>query len=209
MQITSGTDLDIVTRFYMAYTGTPPTAAQLNTFCSAVATAWDLDLAPVHTTEKTLVAVTAEDLTSATSAVGAATVSFAGTEAGTANPAGTAFLLNYHIARRYRGGKPRSYMPWLSQAALATPQTWATASLNFAVTSWNSFITAVRAAPWAGGTLTGQVNVSYYSGFTNYTGSTGRNKVRSTVRATVPTPDVIQTVSGNTRVASQRRRNRP
>jgi hypothetical protein len=209
MQVTSGADQDIVTRFFMAYTGTPPTATQLNTFCGAVAAAWVTDLAPVHTTEKTLVGVTAEDLTSATGAVGSSTVSSAGTEAGTANPAGTAFLLNYHIARRYRGGKPRSYMPWLNTSALATPQTWASASLSYAVAQWALFITAVKAAAWAGGTITGQVNVSYYKGFTNYVGSTGRNKVRSTINPAGSVVDVIQSVSGNTRIASQRRRNRP
>jgi hypothetical protein len=53
------------------------------------------------------------------------------------------------------------------------------------------------------------VNVSYYKGFTNYTGSTGRNKVRSTINPGGPVVDIIQSISGNPRVASQRRRNRP
>jgi hypothetical protein len=100
-------------------------------------------------------------------------------------------------------------MPWLTNAALATSQTWAGASITFAVNSWNSFITSVKAAPWAGGTIVNQVNVSYYKGFTNYTGSTGRNKVRSTINPGGPVVDIIQSISGNPRVASQRRRNRP
>ena len=60
---TWGTDLDIVDRFYVSYTGTPPTNAQLVTFCTAVAAAWVTDFAPMAAGDVTLVEVDPLDLT--------------------------------------------------------------------------------------------------------------------------------------------------
>jgi hypothetical protein len=209
MKCTSGSDLDMVNRVFMQYSGTAPTVAQLNTFAAAVAAAWASELSAAYTTEKTLVAVTVEDLTSSTAAVGAWAGANAGVLGGGDLPLGVCVMLNFAIARRYRGGKPRSYFSWGSQADLSGDQTWLGSALTAFLGYYNTFITQVKAAPWAGATITDQVNVSYYEGFTNFTGPTGRDRARSTPRAGAAVVDAITAVSANPRYASQRRRNRP
>ena len=208
-KVTSGSDLDMVNRVFLLYSGTAPTTAQLNTFAAAASLAWSTTIANGYTTEKTLVLTTVEDLTSSTSAVGSNATAYSGLLGGSSLPLGTSVLLNFAIARRYRGGKPRSYFAFGSQADLDGDQTWLPSALTAFVGYFNSLVTALKAAPWAAATITEQVNVSYYSGFTNFTGPTGRERARSTPRVGAAVVDAITAVSGNPRYASQRRRNRP
>jgi hypothetical protein len=199
-------DTDVLPRFYLNYAGSAPTDAQLNTFCTSIATAWNSDLSPFHGSEVTLTEVLAVDLSTATSAVGAAGVSHAGSRSGGPLPAGTAALLNFAISRRYRGGRPKMFMPAFTVTDILNAQSWATTAPGNLLTAWNSFMTAVLAAGWSGaGTLT-QVNVSYYEGFTVYNPGGGkRAKNVPTPRAT-PVVDLIIATSVSIRPASQRRR---
>lgn len=202
-------DLDVVTRFFMHYTGSAPTPAQLNTLATAISVAWTNRLQGLHTLDKNIDSITIEDLTSSTGAVGVWTGQISGTLAENPLPAGTALLLNYSVARRYRGGKPRQYLYVGSQARLSNPQFWVGAFLTTTLTDWGLFIGDIKAAPWAGATIDQQVNVSFYSGYTNFTGPTGRIRARSTPRVGAAVVDNIIATSANTRFASQRRRNRP
>lgn len=203
---TLGSDVDVLDRIYLQYTGTAPTSSGLNTMASSVETAWASDLKSYFTTNGSLTEVVIEDLSSASGGVGTWSGSTAGTRTGGVLAAGSAVLLNFSIARRYRGGKPRIYLPYLVSADTASPQTWNGTTLAALLTAWNTFVTAVIAAAPSGTTITNQANVSYYSGFTNFTGPTGRMRARSTVRATALI-DAVTATSTNAKVASQRRRN--
>ena len=120
--------------------------------------------------------------------------------------AGVAMVMKYHITRRYRGGKPRAYLPGMSSAYLTTPTEWNPASLANVTAGWITHLTAIAAAtPVAAGTGT-HVNISYYQGFTNHTYPSGRVKPIPTPRVT-PLVDTINNVSGNPTPGSQRRRN--
>jgi hypothetical protein len=209
MRMTTSNNTHVIDRVFVHYTGTAPTNAQLVTFATAIATAWNANLASQFTVEKALVEVDCVDLTSATSAVGNVLVTHAGTDPGPSQGVGTAAMLNYKISRRYRGGKPRTYLAALSADDTQTDSTWTAASMAALLAAWQAFITAIQAAPWAGATIDGQVNVSFYSGFTNFTGPTGRQRARSTPRAGAAVVDTITSVSVNPIIASQRRRNRP
>lgn len=203
---TYSSDVDVVVRLFMLYSGTPPTNAQLNTFCTSVGTAWNTDLAPMCPNVVTLTAVDAVDLTSATSAVGAAAVSHAGSRGTSFMGAQVAALINFKIARRYRGGKPRVYLPAGVDGDIATAQTWTGAFLTAMNTAWGNFITAIEAAVWAGGTLSGQANVSFYNGYTNYVSSSGRYKTKNDPRVGSAVVDPITSFATNIKIGTQRRR---
>lgn len=201
-------DLDVLTRIYLSYSGSAPTGTGLSTMAAAVAAAWATDLKPFASSEVELTEVVIVDLSSSTAAVGTSAAAANGTRSGGVLSAGTCVMLNFAVARRYRGGKPRVYLPYFTQTDLTTAQEWLNASRTALLTAWNTWLAAVIAAAPGGTTITGQVNVSYYSGFTNFTGPTGREKARATVRAVVPTPDPIVATSVNQAPSSQRRRNR-
>jgi hypothetical protein len=203
---TDGGDVNVLDRFFMAFSGTAPTDAQLNTLCTAIGTAWNSAIGPMVYTSISLTEVQAQDLTSATAAAGLAIVSHAGTRTGAGTPAALCCVLKFGIARRYRGGHPRMYTPWGTEEDFLTPQTWSTTFLGEAIAAWNLFVGDIVAAPWSGGTIGDQVNVSYYEGFTNFTYPSGRTKALPKLRVT-PLIDPIVSVGVNPHFASQRRRN--
>jgi len=202
----SAADQDIINRFFIQYTGTAPTDLQLDTFSAAVGTAWNTDLAPFFKSTYALVEVETTDLSSSTAARGASNPLVTGSRAGGELSAGAAVVIQLHVARRYRGGHPRLYLMAFTQTDLATTSSWLTASVNALESAYASFIAAVVSAPWTGATLTEQVNVSYFEGFTNHTYPSGRVRAIPTLRGT-PVVDTITLATVNPRPASQRRRN--
>jgi hypothetical protein len=147
-------------------------------------------------------------LTNDSAGFGINTATRAGTRAGGQLGGGTAALLDFHIQRRYRGGKPRQYLPAGVTTDLANAQQWSTTFTGNLATAWNAWINQLVAAPPAGTSLLNVVNVSYYKGFTTHTGPTGRVSNISTVRPAVIIDDV-SSMTVDPRIASQRRRNRP
>lgn len=206
LKATQAEDLDVLSRFYLGYSGPAPTDAQLNTFCTAVGTAWNSDLAAIHATNVTLVEVLAEDLSTLSAAVGLAVVAHAGTDASGALPSGAATLINFAIARRYRGGKPRIYLPAGASDKLYDGQKWQAAFVTAVNTAWAAFITACQAAPWSGATVTGQVNVSYYAGFASAQNPVTKRWRNYNLPRVTPVVDSVVSIATSARIASQRRR---
>lgn len=211
IKYTYSDDLDVLVRTYWSYFGTAPTNAQLDTFALDVAMAENTNCASLRTSAVTLVEVIARDLTSDMGAVGTHTGSNPGTLSGGELGAQTAFLVNYQIPRAYRGGKPRNYMPFGSSGVLQDAQHWTTEFVTGVTTGFTAMQTAISELTWSGATITGQVNVSYYSGFVPVPGSTGRYKNVSQVRGTthggpIIAPDVISSTTFSPLVATQRRR---
>jgi hypothetical protein len=201
-------DADVLCRFFHEYAGTAPDDAQLNTFASAVATAWDSDMAAQFNTDVTLDQVNVIDLTSDTAARGEAIVSYAGTLAGDTLSAGTCALENIQIRRAYRGGKPRIYWPAGSAASLGAATAWGSTFTTAFPTALAAFYAAVAAAGWSGSGGLSRVNVSYSSGYTLGPAQPGgyRKKI-ATPRVGGPVVDPITGFTLNTKPASQRRRN--
>jgi hypothetical protein len=201
-------DLDVVTRMYLAYTGPAPTGAQLVTLAGATSTGWLTAWATSCIAAVGLNRVDIVDLASLTGAVGADLTTHVGSRAGIPLTGATCALINKKVARRYRGGKPRSYIPFGVAADLTDAQHWTAGALTAWKTSYDGLITAIRAAPWAGATLTGEVNVSYYSGFASVQNPvTHRWKNLSTPRL-APIVDPIISTAANPVPGNQRRRNR-
>lgn len=197
---------DVLSRFFLSYTGTAPTVAQLDTYASTVGTAWGTDLKGLAPPAVVLQDVTIEDLTSNTAAVGFASSVVAGTRTGGALSPGDAAIMKYQIGRRYRGGHPRGYWPFGTDSDVGSSSLWTGAFTASFLGSWNSFVNTIIAGGWTGAGTLAHVNVSYYAGFTNVLYPSGRYRAVPTRRA-APVVDPVVQYSVNPRVGSQRRRN--
>jgi hypothetical protein len=192
-------------RFYLSYSGSAPTPANCTTLAGDVAAAWNTNLAAQVNSEYALTEVDVLDIATNSGASGQWIGSHAGGDGSTAIPQQVAVNIAYTIARRYRGGKPRMFLPPPGQAALAGQNKWSTGYVSATNTAVAAFFAALEALTiGAIGTLA-HVNLSYYSGFTNITNSSGRERAVPTYR----THALLDTVSGyNTKalMGSQRRR---
>jgi hypothetical protein len=201
-----GSDLTALTRFFITYSGTAPTGAELITFATSIATAYNVDIAGSVDTDTTLTEVICTDLSSATSPTGVASVSHVGSLGGTYLPADAAMVISYEQPRRYRGGHARGYWRVGVQASQATPQTWGAGFMSSMTTDIGLFFTAVFAAGWSGAGSLSLVQVSYFSGFTVVTNPlTGRARNVPTKRVAAVTNTVSSYVV-RARIGSQRRR---
>jgi hypothetical protein len=204
--LTDSINTDIVTRFYMRYTGSAPSAADLDAFATAVKTAWDDTIKGDVNSALALIRVECTDLSSATSAVGLWTGVVAGTATGVPVPVDSAVVVSYTIARRYRGGHPRGYWSAGEGIDLDNPQRWTPDFVASFQGSITTFFNEVAAAGWSGAGTLDHVNVSYFTGFTVVTSpTTGRARNVPNPRAT-PIIDPVVALVTRLRIGTQRRR---
>lgn len=200
---TSGTDMG--SRFYLGYSGGSPAAADCVTLANDIATAWNSHLASVVYTNVSLTEVDVQDIASHTGAFGSADVSHPGLMAGATLTANAATNVEFDIARRYRGGKPRMFLPPPDATTLANLEKYSTTFIGNVNTGIQAFFSQIEALSVGSmGALT-HVNVSYYQGFTNITNSSGRTSAAPKYRTTA----LVDTVTGyacKAVVGSQRRR---
>lgn len=198
--------LSALSRYFIAYSGGAPDAAELVTFTAALNTAWNANLKALCSSEVYLVSHEATDLSSDTGASGLTPDSIQGTRAGEALPADASALVSFEIARRYRGGHPRGYWPFGVGADLLSTNTWESASVTAFLDGLSGYFAAVVAAGWSGAGTLSQVNISYHQGFTVVISpTTGRARNIPKVRTT-PVVDTITALLVRSTVASQRRR---
>lgn len=204
---TIGADTSALNRFYIHYSGTAPTPTQLTTFAIGVDVSIGAFLTGRAASNVTWEQVVCEDLSSASGAIGSGGVGRAGTRAVHSIPAGSCFMEQFAISRRYRGGKPKIFLPFGGAEDLAVGLVWSGAAVTEFDGNWVSHITDVLTMGWpAAGTLE-HVNVSYFSGFTVVTNPiTHRARNVPTVRGAPVIDPVIGYLPENG-VASQRRRN--
>ena len=202
------TDYHIRNRSYWSYAGGEPSDATCATLATEVAAAWNTDLAPLAGTAVTLVEVVVTDLSSDSGGRGSWAGSNAGSRSGAATPVGVCAVQNYQISRRYRGGKPRTYWPFLTADDYYGNKAWAAASVAAVDTGWNAYTAAIGALSVGGVSGLAHVNISYYYKSVlviNPISGVGKNvaKPRDT-----PLVDPITGNSTSTVFGSQRRRNR-
>jgi hypothetical protein len=195
-------------RFYMLYSGGPPTATNCNTIASDVSGAFNTALGGAMIDTNELVEVVVTDLTSGSAAEGSWTGSIAGQLTGTPLPIDTCVLMNSHIPRRYRGGKPKIFLPFGQVSDLdSTDDQWNSTFIGVMNAAWPAFIGVLQGLTGIGCTLVNHVNVSYYHGFASV-----QNPVTLRWR-NIPTPrsgdaviDQISSTTINPYVSQQRRR---
>jgi hypothetical protein len=160
-----GTGTEWGNRLYFNYSGTAPDGAQCTTLAGDIAAAWNTNLASIINNGIALEEVDVLDITTAMGASGQWSGTHNGTYSGTQLPEQVANNVEFNIAERYRGGKPRIYLPPPADGALYTASTWTSAFVSASNTAVDAFFAAVVAlsvSPF--GTLS-HVVLSYYHGY--------------------------------------------
>lgn len=205
---TVGGDVNVQTRWHLGYTGGAPSNANCTAFAVSMQTAAAANFPALMDTNTSLQGVVVTDLSSPSGGSGDSLSGHAGTRTGELLAAGVAVLCHQPIARRYRGGKPRTYWPFLTAADMVTRQLWASAATTAVAGALETYLAAIESLSEGTTTLTGLVSVSYYEGFTPVTNPiTGRTKDVAKLRTGGPVVDVITSLSIGAAPASQRRRN--
>jgi hypothetical protein len=143
------------------YSGTVPTAAQLNTLAGDINTAWGASYKAEVSSAVVMNSVVITDLSSATGAQGVNSTAQTGTNAGGQIVGNSAVLCNYPSSIRYRGGHPRSYLPGPPDGSLATPSTITTGYQTALTTAWNAVLAPLFGTSIGTFTTAGQCAVSY------------------------------------------------
>lgn len=185
-------DAGAVTVFHLSYTGGPPTSGNCATMAAAIQSNQVTRFLALLNDENSYVnTCTVLDLSSDMGGEGSGGTPTNGTRTGAQLSAGTAIVVSKHVARHYRGGHPRSYLP-LGSAGDIVSGVWTTAFANDVNTAWTDFINDCT-SDGTGCVITGEVSVSYVSG--------GAPRV-------TPVKDPVLSYSTGFVVGSQRRRNR-
>ena len=194
------------THWYWAYSGGRPAASDLVAFANAVVAAFTADFKPLYPTSTVLVEVQAQDLSVVGGTEVTVAASVAGTDATSPVPSSAAANIMWEIARRYRGGRPRSAFPFGAADHLQNGFTWNVTFIGAVATAWAAMTTALTGLGSGGTTLDSQVSVSYFSGFTAVMNPiTGRWR-NVADRRTTPVVDPVVSYLLAPRIGSQRRR---
>lgn len=199
-------DTQAQTILHWAYSGSAPSSTDLGTLGAAFNSAVNTQLKPLFDSSVVYQGVILQDLSSSTGAVRQTTASITGTRTGGALTAANCLLMNHHIAQHYRGGKPRSYLPFGSQTDTSTGRSWNPSFITTCNTNWGLFQVAFIGQVAGGTTITHQCAVSYYQGYNAPTTlPSGRVKQTPKLRGT-PVVYTITDSAANVVYATQRRR---
>lgn len=192
-------------RFYLSYSGSAPTAGNCSTLATDISTAFGSHLASLPTNNWSLTEVDVLDIATDTGLSGQWNGTVACSGGTVPLTKSTAINVEYDIARRYRGGKPRMFLPGGNQPELVDFSHWSSSFVTAVNTGIAAFFAEIEALTvGAMGTLA-HVNLSYYKGFTNITNSSGRERAVPTYR-TVALHDNVEGYACKAEVGSQRRR---
>jgi hypothetical protein len=199
---------NVVSRVNVRYESDAPTRQQLITYASSIDAAIGTHLLHLCSVQVKTVEIMITDLTTTSSARGTVPSDQHGTRPGLWNGAGVAALINFKVARRYRGGKPRLYLPFFVAADLTEALEWSEPALAEGTVGWARFMSSVLTDTPSGLTVIEQVNVSHYAGFEIAVDErTGRSRNVNQLRIDGPAVDKITGFSINPKLGSQRRRN--
>lgn len=201
-----GEDLGAKVRFFKRYAGVAPSAGDLVEFAADIRELWTSSGLKAHTCDTDFLhSVECTDLSSPTSAYGIDTTSVQGTESDSALPASACLVVSHKVGRRFRGGHARNYWHIGAYNDLADPQKFNPGFVTALQTDMDAFYGGINSEGWTSAGTIDSVAVSYYEGFTVFTGTTGRARNISTVRVT-PVIDTVLSHTVRAGVGSQRGR---
>jgi hypothetical protein len=194
---------------FWSYTGGAPGAGDLTNFANQAVTSGMSAFQALCNDQVGMLGATARDLSSEMGVEVTAGTPWVGTRGAALTPPGAALVISHVIARHYRGGKPRSYLPLGVGGDIATTGFWTDALVAAADSKWGEWTSdIIGGSPYGGLTITNIVNVSYYGPPNRTIGALpGRVRTVST-RRDVPIVDTITGHVARKVIGSQRRRNR-
>jgi hypothetical protein len=205
IKINDNASLDSGSRFYVSYSSDAPSGGALNTLSGVVAAAWNSHLASSTSSSEFLAQVQIEDMASDMGATGTWSGTNNGSASGTQLPSSACAVINHKISRKYRGGRPRTYLRAGTFTSLLGTNELTSAFQGTLLTGWEAFIEEILADTTAGITLENIVCVSYYDGST-WTGPTGGPYKRIPTKRTTAKIDGVTSSLVATKLGSQRRR---
>jgi hypothetical protein len=201
-------DTKALTRHYFGYTGGAPSGADAVTLAGEILAIAATAFAPMMNVNSALTDCQVTDLSSMTGGQGGAAGITAGSRAGGQIPPGAALVISHLIDRRYRGGKPRTYMPWGVSSDITSGGLWSLDFVADALAAWETFTSNVEGQT-GGSTVMGVLkNVSYYEGYTLGPASPGGYRKRIPTPRVEPIVDDVNSSAAKLLIGSQRRRNR-
>jgi hypothetical protein len=192
-------------RFYLSYTGSAPSGTDCTTLATDIAGAWLSNIAPLVAIDFSLTEVDVLDITTESGLSGQWNGTNGGGRTGTAPPSNCATNVEFGIARRYRGGKPRMFLPPGVSADQVDAGHWSSTFLTAVNTGVEAFFNEIAGLTVGTMGTLAHVNLSYYKGFTNIANSSGRERAVPTYRPAALL-DPIVGYSAKALIGSQRRR---
>jgi len=189
-----GSDTTAMTVHHFRYSGTPPDSSSCLLLAQEILSK-AVPLAAHMDTSSGLTAVTVTDLSTNLGGQNTFTGTTMGTASGGTLSAGTAFLCNLQIARRYRGGKPRNYFPFGTTLNLSGRTQWIGAFHDSVQTDLVAFFNSCVGLSGGGTSLIAHCSVGYHD----------KNAPGGILSS--PHVDTITGYKCSMHVASQRRRN--
>jgi hypothetical protein len=180
---TNQTTLKAGSRFYIAYAGSAPDSSHCGSLATQIAASWLSNIAPLVNPNFVLTEVDVIDIASVSGSSGQWIGSNAGTRAGTPESAQECMNVEFGIADRYRGGKPRMFFPPGVNGDRSSDALWTTGYVSAWTTGVTAFfggITGFSLSPVSPFT---HIILSYYHGFTNVTNTSGRMRAAPTYRS--------------------------
>lgn len=198
----------IVSRFFWKYSGGPPANADALAIATSIYNEAVTEFIPLLNPGLNLIGCRVTDLGSSTGADATYAHTTAGSRGGALVPANVCVLVNHLIGRRYRGGKPRSYLPFgsTSDFAVGNNQAWATSFLTSVQSAYNTWVTAVNTYTSGTTSMVNPCNVSYYEGFTSVQNPVTLRWRNVPKQRAIPLVDTVNSSAFPSRIASQRRR---
>lgn len=203
-QTASGTDMG--SRFFLQYAGGAPSAANCASIATSIAAFWATRLSQLCYQLTSLVEVDVEDIATNLGAFGSVAVSHPGQMSAGSLVNQAAVNVEFDITRRYRGGKPRMFLPAPDGTALASQDKWSQAFIGTVNAEVAGFFSDIEALNVGSVGALEHVNLSYYQGFTNVTNSSGRTRAAPKYRSPVALVDKVTGYACKAVVGSQRRR---
>jgi hypothetical protein len=152
-------------RFYLSYSGSAPSGGDCATLAGDIAAAWTTHYAPLVFEDFVLSEVEVLDITSGMGADGFWTGTDPGSRAGTPLPAQIAMNIEFNIAQRYRGGKPRIYMPPGVYGDTGDLSHWTDTYQGLVQTGIGDFFTEIEALTVGSMGTLAHIVLSYYHGY--------------------------------------------
>jgi hypothetical protein len=200
---------NVLSRVHVRCASGTPSRDEVSVYAANIDVQIGAHLLPLFSPQVKTVEVMVTDLSSNEyGARGIAPSQQVGTRPGLPNGAAVAALINFRVARRYRGGKPRVYVPFFVSSDLTPALMWSEGALAEGTAAWGAFMSGVLTCAPPALRVVDQVNVSYYEGFEVVTDlRTGRARNSPQLRPGGPAVDKISGFSINPKLGSQRRRN--
>lgn len=149
---------------HVGYSSAPPLDSDLDTFNASLKAYFTGAWPTVMGVDVILQEIKLTDLSSDIGATSSVEVGVAGLEGADPAPASACQMVNWTIARRYRGGHPRTYFPPGNANNFADPSHWLDSQLAAMSDFVNGYVAAVTAKSFGTLDTTTPVNVSYFSG---------------------------------------------